>query len=42
MFHYFRISAYYWAPYAIATEISIFFFLQKGTEKRARTASKVT
>lgn len=41
MFHYFRISAYYWAPYAIATEISIFFF-QKGTEKRARTASKVT
>lgn len=38
MFHYFQVSAYYWAPYPTATEISIFFyfyfiFLQKGTEK---------
>lgn len=33
MFHYFRISAYYWAPYAIATEISIFFFFRKAQKK---------
>lgn len=33
MFHYFRISAYYWAPYAIATEISIFFFCRKAQKK---------
>lgn len=33
MFHYFRISAYYWAPYAIATEISIFFFSERHRKK---------